>query len=86
MHYTEMKQGKLYRNDNHLYCLKDGKYYWLAYDHFAQQYIPDWKQQTESEMDHLELSLVTVNNLTPGVQVVRAARLRAAWFHIRTIM
>ena len=84
MQYTKMTPGTLYRCDNHLYCLKAGKYYWLAYDHFAQQYIPDWKQQTESDMDHLDLSLVTVKNLTPGIRVIRDSRGRPIRFQVLT--
>ena len=85
MKYTEMEPGALYRCENHLYCFKDGKYHWLAYDHFSKRYLPTWKSQTQWDMESLKLSLVTPKNCTPGIRVQRDAFGRPKRFEIMTI-
>lgn len=71
MTHTEMVPGKLYRAENHLYCLKEGRYYWLAYDHFAQRYITPWKRIAADTLVGMDLTLVTARNRTPGIRIHR---------------
>ncbi|MBP7401212.1 MAG: hypothetical protein KBA30_01190 [Clostridia bacterium] len=84
MNHTEMIPGKLYRSENHLYCLKEGQYYWLPYDHFAQRYISPWKRIAADTLAGMNLSLVTARNRTPGIRIHRDDAGRASRIEILT--
>ena len=80
--YLAMESGKLYRDGNHLYCLKGGRYYWLAFDHFSRQYMAPWKKQTCHDLTHLSLRTVKVRDHPPGIVVERDDAGRPVLFRI----
>lgn len=84
MRYTDMQPGKLYQLDSHLYCVKDGKYYWLPYDQFSRLYILPWKSQDIYAMGSLNLRTVTARDHSHGIDVVRDGSGKPIKFDIRT--
>lgn len=69
MQYTEMIPDRLYLFECHLFVYRDGRYFRLPYDRFADGFILPWQEYTKHEMSHIELKLVTIASRPPGVEV-----------------